>query len=582
MGGGCAWFDYNQDSLIDIYLAGGTVRDALFRNNGDGTFTNVTSSAGLDFTDSITTIGVTTGDIDNDGYREIFVLTMTSTPSILLKNNGDGTFTDITLSSGIAIDTSWGQGASFGDYNRDGYIDLYVGNYVDTVGFFQDSSIQNGSGFSHLCFRNTLFRNNGDNTFTDVTDIVGGGDTGCNLGVAFTDYDSDGDMDLYSVNDFGEWIIPNKLYRNEYPSNSFTEVSSGSNMDAEMYSMGIAIGDYDMDLDLDYYITNIGRNRLHQNNGDGTFTDTTDAAGVANQWIIPNSTQSTGWGTGFLDIDNDMYLDLFVSNGFIGTEAYLLTAEDDPNALFYNNGDGTFTDIASSAGVDHLGIGRGFAFADYDNDGDNDLASIPIFPETDNDSFAIIIYRNDLSNSNNWLKVNLEGTISNRDAYGSQMIIYVGGKSWIHEVSGGASHASQHSTTTHFGLGSSLTVDSLVINWPNGMVETVYNIAANQTLWLIEGMNTNIRDLEAEPLSLNIFPNPASDKVFIRFDLPQSTTTQLTISNLLGQTVWQQSQKLLSGKNQLEWDCEHFSEGVYLIKLEVDGRLISRKIIVQK
>lgn len=579
MGGGVALFDYNQDSLLDIFYTGGQQRATLYKNNGNGTFSDVSIAAGLGFTDSVTAIMVTTGDIDNDGYREIFLGTEPEEPNYLLKNNGNGTFSDITSAAGITADSAWAMSAMFGDYDRDGFLDLYIGNYVE------DSDLRVDSvgvvDVRHTCSANALFHNNGNGTFTDVTQTVMVGDTGCTLATTFTDYDSDGDADIYNANDFGQWLMPNVLYQNTL-SGSMTNVAPAANIDAGLFGMGIAIGDYDQDLDLDYYVTNIGRNVLHRNNGNGTFIDTTNAAGVGNQWYIQDSLQATGWGTGFMDINNDSYLDLYVANGQINAIPQFMTSRIDPDKLFLNNGDGTFSDISASLDIDSLATTRGFAYGDIDNDGDIDLFPVTSLVESGHDTLVVPILQNNLNNTNNWLQVGLEGTISNRDAYGTLLYIYVNGKAWVQEVNGGGSHCSQHSTIAHFGLGSATIVDSLVIHWPNGLVEKETNITANQRLHLVEGVITNHQKINTPSLDWIVFPNPAHTQISVRYQtLIDNKYSRLELINALGQITWQKEIKNNTHLLQQNIAVSHLEAGIYFIRLHTAQQVKTQKIIIQ-
>ena len=441
MGGGAAFLDINNDGWEDIYITGGHRMDALYLNNMNGTFTEITLSAGLGFTDSVATIGIVAGDIDNNAYPESFLTTELGAPNILLKNNGNNTFSDMSHTAGVLGDSLWSYSATFGDYNKDGYLDLYVGNYV-TIPIFVYDSMNNVIAFDHDCASNYFYVNNGNNTFTEIISTLGIADTACNLATAFTDFDNDNDVDIMNANDFGLWIQPNELFQNNYPNNSFTDISTVSNAAARMFGMGIAIGDYDQDMDLDYYITNIGRNVLLRNNSNLTFTDSTNAAGVEDEFIPTDTTLATGWGTGFFDIDNDSYRDLFVANSYI--EMNLPMSLLDPDKLFHNNGDGTFTEISAAAGVNNPAKSRGFAYGDYDNDGDIDMLVIPIIALQSTDTTSILLYRNELNNTNQYLKVNLQGTVSNREAIGAHIRIHVGGQSWLYEVSPSGSHASDY------------------------------------------------------------------------------------------------------------------------------------------
>ena len=314
MGGGVAVFDFNNDGLDDIYYTGCLDEDVLFKNLGNDTFEDVTESAGLLITGDKNTTGVVTGDIDNDGDRDVFVTTWRAViapgyaSNYLFRNNGDETFTEITIEAGLA-DSVFSLSASFIDINLDGYLDIYVGNYVENPSFIEEEGVI--MGFDHDCFEDFFYLNNGDLTFSHMAEDLGINNQGCALAMTATDYDRDGDSDLMIANDFGEFIVPNRLYNNNYPSFSCDDVAPATGANIGLYGMGVAIGDYDEDQDLDYYITNLGANALLKQD-DGQFQDVALETGTINDFS--DSLLHTSWGTFFEDLDNDSYLDLFVTN----------------------------------------------------------------------------------------------------------------------------------------------------------------------------------------------------------------------------------------------------------------------------
>ncbi len=480
IGGGVAFFDFDNDGDEDIYLNGGLSADKLYQNNGDGTYTDIAFTAGLGNSFGPYTTSVITGDVDNDGYREIFVGTwdypnQENPRSLFYKNNTDGTFTEMGIPAGLENVTST-MGASFFDVNLDGFLDLYTVSYILDAGAIIEEGVI--TGFSHECHHNQLFLNNGDFTFTDVTDTYGVDNTGCSLAVLASDYDQDGDQDLFLINDFGEYIEPNALFQNQYPNNYFTDSSPATGTDIALYGMGIASGDYNRDGIFDYYITNLGRNVLFQ--GDGTsYTDVATQAGVENT-NTADGLLTTGWGTAFMDIDNDGWEDLFVANGRVPAAPFIATGEQDPNKLYRNNGDGTFEDISTFAGIEDINRNRGMAYADIDNDGDLD-----IMVNTENESFEedarAVLYRNDNNNNNNWIKFKLTGVLCNRDAYGAIIRCFEGNNTYIREIHGGSSHASQHSSIVHIGLADAVKIDSIHIDWPGGDTQVLYELDVNQT-----------------------------------------------------------------------------------------------------
>ncbi|MCH7490797.1 MAG: CRTAC1 family protein [Gemmatimonadetes bacterium] len=478
--GGVAFFDYNNDGTDDLYLTGGEEPDRLFRNEGDGTFRDVTKEAGLDFIRRFVTVGVATGDIDNDGFRDIFVTTGEDYPNILVRNNGDGTFSDISESAGIAREKRWSTAVTFGDYNLDGYLDIYVANYATYDGLPYDEHLTGG-------ISNWLYRNNGDNTFDEVAKSLGvANPDGLTLAVAFTDVDGDHDVDLMVANDFGYLFVPNALFRNEHPHGVFTDFSEASATDTAINGMGFAIGDYDEDGDFDYYVTNMMGNVLYSNtNASGVFRESAKAMGIDDR-------RSTSWGAAFIDFDNDTDLDLIVANGRVLTRYNLQDVDHverflkpHENKLYRADGPGNFIDVSRGEGVADSTKGRGLAVADYDNDGDLDFIVAVVNDVVPPHGYALL-YRNETPAGNHWLKVRVEGTTSNRDGFGSHIRVVAGGRTWIREIGGGSSYLSQNSSVAHFGMGDYAVADSLIVTWPGGEREIFTDIRTNQTVFVVE------------------------------------------------------------------------------------------------
>ncbi|MFK7934203.1 MAG: FG-GAP-like repeat-containing protein [Saprospiraceae bacterium] len=492
LGGGAAFFDFDNDLDDDLYITGGLGRDQLYQNNGDGTFTDVSFFAGIGLTGQFFTTGIVTGDVDNDGFRDLYITTGSDftgawAPNLLLMNNGDGTFTErgqVSGTNGAARSFS----ATMFDYDLDADLDIYVVNYVEETRFLQDT-LENGTieniGYDHDCFDNFFYKNNGDGTFTEVNTELGLTDVGCGLAVTATDFDQDGDADLMIVNDFGEFVVPNALFENQYPQDTFINVSATRKADLQMYGMGVATGDYDLDGDFDYYFTNIGENYLLENQ-DGNFADVAEIAGVVNKWVIEPFTRTTSWGTVFADFNNDTYPDLFVANGQIEALSFTQTGRQDPNKLFINNGDKTFTDLSETAGIASDTRARGIAQSDYDQDGDLDMIVMVIdIPQQNNTNPKTLFYQNNAPIADNhWLQVGLEGVDCNPDAYGAIAKAYVGEKIMVQELVSGTSHLSQHSSILHFGLGDAMEVDSFEVKWPGGDSDWWYEVVADQRIYL--------------------------------------------------------------------------------------------------
>jgi hypothetical protein len=510
-GSGVAFFDFDNDGWLDIYLPNGTRLETtwpsgkaptshLYKNNRDGTFSDVTERSGLARTGWQT--GVCVGDYNNDGWDDLFCCFWGH--NILFRNNGNGTFTDVTREAGLYQEPiRWGSGCCWLDYDRDGYLDLFVANYID----FDLNKVppQGGSppclwkGVPVICGprglppgMNLLYHNNGNGTFTDVSEKAGILKPGARYSITPVsyDFDNDGWPDIYIAVD----SQPSILFKNNHDG-TFTDiaVSSGCafNQDGEEQSgMGVAVGDYDGDGWLDIFKTNFSDDSsdLYHNHGDGTFTDATLAAGLG------GNRQYVGWGCGFIDYDNDGWPDIMQINGHVYPEVDGLGIEQSfkNQRLVYRNLDGkTFEDVSSTMGSGILErySSRGAAFGDFDNDGDVDVLIMNM-----NDLPSLL--RNDGGNQNNWIKIKLAGTKCNRTAVGARVRIVAGGRSQINEVASGGSVMSQSDLRLHFGLGKAKVVDLIEVKWPTTQkIQKFTNIQANQILSLREGM-----DLESWPL----------------------------------------------------------------------------------
>ena len=483
--GGVAFFDYDNDGDDDLYLTGGDQPDHLYRNLGNGHFQDVTEEAGLGFVGRSRTVGVATGDIDNDGFRDLFVTTAEGHVNILAHNNGDGTFSDISRAAGIAEEEEWSAAVTFGDYDLDGYLDIYVTNYATYDGLPYDEHLTGG-------ISNWLYHNKGDNTFEEVARKAGvHNPDGLTLAATFTDVDGDHDVDLMVGNDFGDLFTPNALFRNDYPDGGFTDMSGPSATDTAINAMGFAIGDYDEDGRLDYYLTNMLGNILYSNTASpGVFREDAEIRGLDDR-------RSTSWGTAFLDYDNDTDLDLFVANGRVLTRYNLQDVDHierflkpHENKLYRADGPGNFIDVSRGEGVADSTKGRGLAYSDYDNDGDLDVVVAVVNDVVPPEGYALL-YRNETPADNRWLKVRVEGSTNNRDGFGTHVRVTAGGRSWIREIGGGSSYLSQNSSVAHFGMGNHATVDSLIVTWLGGEREIFTDIPTNQTVFVVEKMSVS-------------------------------------------------------------------------------------------
>ncbi len=529
MGGGVAVFDYNNDGWQDIFLVSGIAKSKLFKNLGNGIFTDATQEAGgFARTGAIRTMGVVTGDLDNDGHPEIIISTGRDLPNIVYKNNGNGTFTEITNESGLRT-TSYTIPILVGDYNLDGLLDVYMINYIKTPRSVFDS--QGGViGFAHICYPNELFVNNGNLQFTEMAEALGVADAGCGLGGIFTDVDGDYLPDLYIANDFGEWTgWPNALYKNTYPDLGFDNISEASNSNAAIYGMGVAQGDINNDGLLDLHATNMGSNVLYQNNGDGTYTDITDNASISNARTA-SGLYNVGWGTVFTDPDNDGREDLFISYGYVPGSKIIETSWTSEDKFYYNAGSLPFLDIGRTIGLGDRDLSRGSAIADFDNDGDEDIIATKLIVTSAGVKPNVLFYENKTINTNKWVQISLQGSgvTVNRDAFGSTVKVYAGDLLKVETLSGGSSHASQSSKVFHIGLGQKTSIDSVEVFWPGGKRQVIKNLEVNTHYFIeedIAGFKINGCN---DPSAANF--NPEATRSYGCF-YPKSGCTNPTYAN---------------------------------------------------
>jgi hypothetical protein len=505
-GCGVAFYDYDHDEWLDIFLVNGSRLEGfpagteptshLFRNNRDGTFTDVTAKAGV--AHAGWGQGVCVGDYDNDGWDDLFVTYYGK--NILYHNNGDGTFTDVSQKAGVAgKGTRWNTGCAFVDYDRDGHLDLFVANYIDmdlATAPVPESGPCLYKGVLVACGppglqggKNVLYHNNRDGTFTDVSEAAGifraNGTYG--LGVITADFDNDGWPDIYVAND----STASALYQNK-KNGKFEDIAieAGCALSPDgkpQAGMGIAAADYDLDGNLDIVKTNFAGDTpsLYHNLGGGNFEDTTFAAGLGAH------TQFLGWGCGFFDFDNDGWPDILICNGHVYPEVEQLKTEagyPQRKLLYRNQRNGHFADISLNVGpgISDPAACRGCAFGDFDNDGD-----IDVVVNTVNDYPQLL--RCDSKLDSNWIKVRTIGTKSNRSGIGARLscVTHLPGESKPHrqidEVRSGGSYISQNDLRIHFGLGKAEQVDLLEIRWPSGQVDTIKDIKVNQQLFVKEG-----------------------------------------------------------------------------------------------
>ena len=511
MGTGVGWIDYDQDGLMDLYFvqAAATdiykpsrpLRSALYHNNGDGTFTDVTAKAGVGAENHYGQ-GVAVGDFDNDGYPDLYVTGYDR--AILYHNNGNGTFSDVTAKAGVTDEGGWSTSAGWFDYDKDGYLDLLVTNYIEWTPKNNLWCGEKRPGYRSYCHpgnykgqRIKLYHNNHDGTFTDVSDASGVGKPEAKgMGVVLADFNNDGWTDIAVAND--SW--PNFLFLNKH-NGTFEDVSLVSGLAASedgRYEAGMGIDAADVDGDgwMDVYITHLDfeLNRLYRNSQDGTFTDETFRSKIGNKAVL-----LSGVAAKFLDYDNDGWPDILQLNGAMLDNISLYHGEvsyKEPLLMYRNLGKGEFEKVSDALGPDFVRpiVGRGLATADYDNDGDIDIV-------TNNRGDFPSLLRNDGGNANNWLTVQLVGTKSNRDGIGASLKLTSEGKIQVEQAKGGMSYMSASDPRIHFGLGKRAKIASLEITWPSGQVDRLTNPPINQIISVKEGAGIVSRPFPRIPSS---------------------------------------------------------------------------------
>lgn len=482
VGSGCAFLDYNQNGLMDIYIANGSFNETissgdspgsltgnvLYENLGNGRFTNRTIQA--DVGDTGYSMAVTVADFNNNGFPDIYVSNYG--PNKLYRNNGDGTYTDITERAGVAGNAS-SAGAVWLDYNNNGFLDLYVANYVEFNPALNLVYAPDGYP-GPLNFKgqsDVLYRNNGDGTFTDVTEEMGiYNPDGRAMGVGSLDFDGDGFPDIYVAND----AMANYFFKND-GGTGFRDIAIRSgvafNRGGEaVASMGVSFADYNGDGRIDFFVSDDSYNSLYQNRGGGLFSEVSFPAGIA-----VASGQHVGWSAAFMDYNNNMQKDIFIVNGDL---KHLYGQEDQ---LFINSGDGTFRVSPADYGpyFSESMVARGACFGDFDNDGDIDVFIVNL-------NESAVLLRNDIGNRNNWLIVDLVGTVSNRDGIGATVRVTTGETTQVAQKTSGGPYLSQNDPRLHFGLLDHESINRIEVQWPSGIIQIFEDVNINQILTIQE------------------------------------------------------------------------------------------------
>ena len=542
LGNGISFYDFDNDGWDDITLNTESGQSIRFFKNVNGSFQELTLS--------IPEINYQTKqlnwvDFDNDSDKDLFITSDTD-GNKLFENIGSLVFQDITLTSGMATENMYSYGASWGDYNNDGFLDVFISNRINTIA-------------------NKLYKNNGDGTFTDVSNQAGIQTLAvASFCAAFIDINNDGFQDIYVSND--KPFNPNVLYKNN-GDGTFTDISASSGTDVGIDAMTVTVGDFNNDSWFDIYITNNpDGNVLFKNNGDETFTDIAISSGT-----IFNS---VSWGASFFDADNDMDIDLYVCGMFDVNENTFLRG-----AFYDNNDDETFSLSNSSfPGDDRVSFSS--AIGDVDNDG------LPELAVTNNNDENLFLWKNNTTTSNNWLKINLEGTSSNKDGIGSVIEISINGDKFYRYTHCGEGYLSQNSGTEIFGLGSNVLIDYVKVKWLSGLEDVIFDVDANQVLNIEEGSSP----LSVEEFSLinsfNIYPNPFSEETTIVFSLRHKENVVIDVFDLLGRKINTLLNSEVIGKQNIIWNGTDYkghklNAGIYLISIQAESSTSVLKAVVK-
>ena len=569
-GPGTAAVDYDNDTCwMDIFVIGdGGLPNALYHNNGDGTFMEIAEKAGIAITPKAR--GCVWFDYDNDGWRDLYVTC--DGPNFLFANNGDCTFTDVSEQAGVADDLH-GTSIAVADYDHDGWLDIYVANW--------------GRPASLLVFNpapriNRLYRNLGDGTFEEVAEAAGVADEGIAWGAIFFDYNNDTWADLFVANDHG----PDKLYRNK-GNGTFEDVSNESGIVTQIRgkptgAMGLCVGDYDNDKDLDLFVTNYDEDLLWRNNGDGTFSNVAEEVGVANEGV--------GWYASFVDIDLDGDSDLYVVNGDVDK-----SQKTNMNRL-YENHQGQFVDKAEAYNLGVNAVARGATAGDFDNDGDVDFYIVNNTGNT--------LLKNNVNPSNNRIKVRLRGTESNRDGIGARVEVKIADHIQTQELVCGTGFLGSDSLEMEFGLAKANRIDSITVKWPSGIVDTYGRVGTPSNISVIIFTEGEARQLMVavepkgkQPITwgkvkiaevFQNYPNPFNPETWIPYKLTESMGVNISIFSPSGELVRQFNLgKQTPGDKILYWDGknkdgEGVASGIYFYQFEAGNTQTMRKMWLMK
>ena len=585
IGPGVIVLDFDNDGWDDLYFPCGLDSDALYRNNHDGTFTNIADTVfkahGGPF---VHPRAGTAFDFDNDGLTDIYVCAQGK--DILWKNNGNGTFTDVSEKAGLVttLDYNESNGASFGDFDGDGDNDFYVARWVNQLYSYIDS---NGIfRYANKGFPNWFYINNGDGTFTELAKEFGVDcDTACTNIALFFDYDRDGDLDILIGNDFGVDEMPNRVFKNmlmETGKATFVDVTDSINMGQRLFCMGIGPNDYNRDGNFDFYETSVGPQRLMQNNKN-IFTNVAATASIPDGYVNGNKdSMTTTWTALFADFDNDGWEDGFITHGYIALSPPWNTLRYD-TSVFLRNVGGKFENATSVSGVLFDGRGKGAAAIDYDHDGKVDvvLSYLGVDDRTKVSDLRLFHNITPDANSGHWLQMKFTAKRTAKEAVGTIVDVWAGGAVRSRQVSTGGGQASCNTLTQFVGLGNFTKADSINIFWPadkfrHRQIDHYYNIAADQSLHFTEVMGDEMAPKIQTMEPIRMFPSPAKNVLNIE-NLQPAVTKRFEVYDLLGI----RQIDALGTENTISISLGNLKPGCYILRITTNGNTITKQFIKQ-
>lgn len=583
IGGGVAFFDSDNDGDDDLYITSGREIDHFYINNGDGSFANQNIAAGLFLTSEYYTTGVAFGDVNRDGFQDVFVCTRGDAynpfgKNFLFLNQRDNTFIDIWAQIEDE-DFGYSTNATLFDFNNDGLLDIYVANYVEQAAFIYDND-NSIIGYDHNCFKNFLYENIDGLQFERIDNDITEG-TGCSLALCATDIDNDDDQDIFVVNDFGLFISPNALYENIGLSN-FESSADKLQVDQAIYGMGICEGDYNNDGAIDYYVSNLGANVLLENN-EGVFVDRAVDLNVDDTWFNEDEGwYSISWGCLFADFDNNSYQDIYVANGWISTPDFI-DSQLNQNDIYFSNDGGEFTQM-NNIGIDNTDVSRGVAYSDYDNDGDLDVLVVSQNVPIGTGGWSTKLFRNDGENLGNYLQIDLEGYFSNLNGFGAKVSLNSNGMEFVQELVGASSHCSQNTSILHFGLDTISMLDTIIVDWLGDIEnDTLFNVLPNQRIKIFEDSVLTANDTMVldtisfnsnpiiEEIKLICYPNPTESILYL------SSSTDLNANQI--ELIDSNGKSYRIAKFSGEIDITDLVPGIYFIKVINHGKVYTTKFV---